>query len=164
MERLPWIIPHLSALSSLTLSALPVFPSYSEAASPLEHCAWVHVKSLQSCLTLCHPMDCCPSGFSVHGDSPGRNTGVGCHVLLSTWSASWEICMQVRKQQLELDMEQQTGSKEQKGYVKTVYCHLAYLTYMQSTSWDTLGWRKHKLESRLPREISITPDMQMNHP
>ena len=71
--------------------------------------------------------------------------------------------MQVRKQQLELDMEQQTGSKLQKEYVKAVYCHLAYLTYMQSTSWETLGWKKHKLESRLPGKISITSDMQMNH-
>ena len=62
--------------------------------------------------------------------------------------------MQVRKQQLELDMEQQTGSKYGKEYIKTVYCHPAYLTYMQSTSWETLGWRKHKLESRLPGEIN----------
>ena len=69
--------------------------------------------------------------------------------------------MQVRKQQLELDMLQQTGSKYEKEYVKAVYCHPAYLTYMQSTSWETLGWRKHKLESRLPGEISITSDMQM---
>ena len=52
--------------------------------------------------------------------------------------------MQVRKQQLELDMEQQTGSKEEKEYVKAVYCHPGYLIYMQSTSWETLGWRKHK--------------------
>ena len=56
--------------------------------------------------------------------------------------------MQVRKQQLELDMEQQTGSKQEKEYVKAVYCHPAYLTYMQSTSWETLGWKKYKLESR----------------
>ena len=67
--------------------------------------------------------------------------------------ASWETCMQVKKQQLELHMEQQTGSKSGKEYVKAVYCHPAYLTYMQSTSWETLGWRKHKLESRLPGEI-----------
>ena len=72
--------------------------------------------------------------------------------------------MQARKQQLELDMEQQTGSKWEKEYVKTVYCHPAYLTYVQSTSWETLGWRKHKLESRLPGEISITSDMQMTPP
>ena len=52
------------------------------------------------------------------------------------------------KQQLELDMEQQTGSKQEKEYIKAVYCHPAYLTYMQSTSWETLGWKKHKLESR----------------
>jgi len=82
----------------------------------------------------------------------------------NTWPASWEICMQVRKQQLELDMEQQTGSKTEKEYVKAVYCHPAYLTSMQSTSWETLGWKKHKLESRLPGEISITSDMQMTPP
>ena len=58
--------------------------------------------------------------------------------------------MQIRKQQLELDMEQQT-SKSGKEYVKALYCHPAYLTYMQSTSWETLGWVKHKLESRLPQ-------------
>ena len=55
------------------------------------------------------------------------------------WPASWETYMQVRKQQLELDMEQQTGSKQEKEYIKAVYCHPAYLTYMQSTSWETLG-------------------------
>ena len=72
--------------------------------------------------------------------------------------------MQVKKQQLELDMEQQTGSKLGKEYVKAVYCYAAYLIYMQSTSWEMLGWMKHKLESRLPGEISITSDMQMTPP
>ena len=72
--------------------------------------------------------------------------------------------MQVRKQQLELDMEQQTGSKYEKEYIKTVYCHPAYLTSMQSTSRETLGWRKRKLESRLLGEISTTSDMQMTPP
>ena len=66
--------------------------------------------------------------------------------------------MQVRKQQLELDMEQQIGSKE---YIKAVYYHPAYLTYVQSTSWETLGWMKHKLESRLQGEVSITSDIHM---
>ena len=61
--------------------------------------------------------------------------------------------MQVRKQHLELDMEQQTGYKLGKEYAKAVYYHPAYLTSMQSTSWETLGWMKHKLESRLPGEI-----------
>ena len=61
--------------------------------------------------------------------------------------------MQVKKQQLELDMKQQTGSKLGKEYVNAIYCHPAYLTYMQSTSWETLGWMKHKLESRLLGEI-----------
>ena len=69
--------------------------------------------------------------------------------------------MQVKKQQLELDMEQQTGSKSGKEYVKAVYCHPAYLTYMQSTSCEMLSWMKHKLESKLPGEIPITSDMQM---
>ena len=67
----------------------------------------------------------------------------------TTWPASWEICMQVKKQQLELDMEQQTGSKLGKEYIKAVYCHPAYLTYMQSTSWEMLGWMQHKLESKI---------------
>ena len=61
-------------------------------------------------------------------------------------------------------MEQQTGSKQEKEYVKAVYCHPAYLTSTQSTSWETLDWKKHKLESRLPGEISITSDMQMPPP
>ena len=82
----------------------------------------------------------------------------------TTWPASWEICMQVRKQQWELDMEQQTGSQSGKEYVKAVYCHPAYLNYMQSTSWEMQGWMKHKLESRFPGEISITSDTQMIPP
>ena len=72
--------------------------------------------------------------------------------------------MQVRKEQLELNMGQQTGSKKEKEYVKAVCCHPAYLTYMQSTSWETLDWKKHKLESRLLGGISITSDMQMTSP
>ena len=68
--------------------------------------------------------------------------------------------MQVRKQQLELDMEQQTGSKSEKEYVKAVYCHPVYLTYMQSTSCEMPGWMKHKLKSSLLWEIPITSDMQ----
>ena len=79
----------------------------------------------------------------------------------TTWPASWEICMQVRKQQLELDMEQQTGSKYGREYIKVVSCHPAYLISMQSTSWEMLDWMKQKLESRLPGEISVTSDMQM---
>ena len=69
--------------------------------------------------------------------------------------------MQVKKQQLQLDMEQQTGSKSGKEYVKAVYCHSAYLTYMQCTSQEMLNWMNHKLESRLLGEISITSDTQM---
>ena len=69
--------------------------------------------------------------------------------------------MQVKKQQLEPDMGQQTGYKLGKEYVKAVYCHPAYLTYMQSTSYEMPDWMKHKLESRLLGEISITSDIQM---
>ena len=69
--------------------------------------------------------------------------------------------MQVKKQQLEPDVEQWTGSKLAKEYVKAVYYYTAYATYIQSTSSEMLGWVKHKLESRLPGEISITSDMQM---
>ena len=72
--------------------------------------------------------------------------------------------MQVNKQRLELDMEQQTGSKLGKAYVKAVYCYPAYLTYMQSTSWEMVEGMKNKLESRLLGEISITLDMQMPPP
>ena len=72
--------------------------------------------------------------------------------------------MQARKQQLELDMEKQTGSKTEKEYIKVIYCHPAYLVYMKSTSRETLSWRKHKLESRLPGEISVTSDIHMTPP
>ena len=88
-----------------------------------------------------------------------KETGIPDHLPVS-----WEICMHVRKQQLERDIKQQTGSKLGKVYVKAVYCHPAYLTYMQSTSWEMLGWMKHKLESRLPGEISIISEMQMTPP
>ena len=69
--------------------------------------------------------------------------------------------MQVKKRQLELDMEKQTGSRLGKEYIKAVYFHPAYLTYMQSTSHEVLGWMRHKLETRLSGEISITSDTQM---
>ena len=75
----------------------------------------------------------------------------------TTLPASWEICMHAKKQKLELDMEQQTG-------IRAVYCHLACLTCMQSTSCEILDWMKHKLESRLSGEISITSDMQRTPP
>ena len=72
--------------------------------------------------------------------------------------------MHVKKQQLELDMEQQTGSTLGKEYVKAVYCHLTNLTYMKSTSCEMLGWMKHKKESRLLGEISIISDTKMIPP
>ena len=79
----------------------------------------------------------------------------------TTLPASWEICMQVKKQQLELDIEQQTGSKSGKESVKAAYCHPACLTLMQSTAWEMLGRVQHKLESRLLGELSITSHTQM---
>ena len=82
----------------------------------------------------------------------------------TTLPASWEICMQVKKQQLELDIEQQIGSKLGKEYVKVAYCHSVYLTYMKSTSCEMPGWMNHKLESGLLGEISVTSDMQMTPP
>ena len=79
----------------------------------------------------------------------------------TTLPASWETCMQDKKQQLELDMEQWTGSKLRKEYVKAIYCHPVYLTYMLSTSCEMQSWMNHKLESRLLGEISRTSDMYM---
>ena len=93
-----------------------------------------------------------------------------CRKFLKRWEyqtilpASLETCMQVKKQQLEPDLEQQTGSKLGKKYDTAVYCHPAYLNSMQSTSCRLLGWMKHKLESRLLREISTTIGRQMIPP
>ena len=78
----------------------------------------------------------------------------------TTLPAYWETSMQVKKQQLEPDVEQRTGSKLGKEYVKAIYCHRSYLPYMQSTSCKIPGWMKHKLESRFPGETSITSDIQ----
>ena len=72
----------------------------------------------------------------------------------TTLPASWEICVQVKKQQLELYTEQRNGSKLWKEYIKAVYCYPAYLPYMQSTSWEMPGWMKHKLESDAGRNIN----------
>ena len=77
----------------------------------------------------------------------------------TSWPASWEIYMQVKKQQLKLDTKQQNGSKLGKEGVKAVYCYPAYLTYMHSTSWEMQGWMNHKLESRLPGYMSITTQL-----
>ena len=82
----------------------------------------------------------------------------------TTLFASWGTCIQVKKCQLEPDMEQWTGSKLGKASLKAVYCHSDYLIYMQSTSWEIPDWMKHKLESRLPGQISITSDTQMIPP
>ena len=81
----------------------------------------------------------------------------------TTWPASWETCVQIKREELESYKEQCTGSKLGKEYFKAVYCHPAYLTYMQSTSCKMPGLLKHKLESNLPGEISTTSEMQMSH-
>ena len=82
-------------------------------------------------------------------------------VYQTTLPASWETCMQVKKRQLELDIEQWTSSKLEKEHIKAVYCHPAYWTYVQSISCEMSGWMNLKLESRLPGEISTTLEMQM---
>ena len=82
----------------------------------------------------------------------------------TTLTASCETCVQVKKQQLELNMKQWTGSKLGKEYVKAVYCHTAYLISMQSKSWEMPGWMKHKLESRFPGEISKPQIWRWHHP
>ena len=87
-----------------------------------------------------------------------QEMGISDHL---TCLLTWETHMQVKKQQLESGMEQWTGSKLGKEYVKAVYCDSAYSTYMQSTSWEMLYWVTHNLESRLLREISTISDMQM---
>ena len=111
---------------------------------------WKGSCSVMSDSSLPHGLQ--PTRLLCPWDFPGKTTGVGCHCLLHLKPFRlWEICMQVKKQQLELDMEQQTGSNLGKENVKAVYCHPAYLTYMQSTPWEMLGWMKHKLESRLSR-------------
>ena len=80
----------------------------------------------------------------------------------TTLPAFWETCMQVKKQQLELDMEKQTGSKLRKSTLRLYVVHPVYLTYMQSTSWEILGWMKHKLKSKLPGEISYAHDTSLS--
>ena len=106
---------------------------------------------------LCQSLWLCRSQQTVENSSRDGNTTPP--FLLPGKS----VCRS-KKQQLELDMEQWTSSKWGKKDVKAVYCHPADLTYMLSTSWEMLGWKKHKLESRLLGEISITSDMQMNSP
>ena len=113
-------------------------------------------KNIYFCfIDLCQSLWLCGSQQTVENSSRDYQT---------TLPASWEICMQVRKQQLEPDMEQWTDSKLGKEYVEAVYCHPAYLTYMQSTSCKMPGWMKHNLESRFLGKISITSDMQMTPP
>ena len=91
-----------------------------------------------------------------------------CGTFLEMGISDYLTCLlrnlKARKQQLELDMEKQSSFKSGKEYIKGVYCHPAYLTFMKSTSWKMLGWMKHKLGSRLLGEISITSDIQITPP
>ena len=111
----------------------------------------------------------CFIDYAKHFDCVDHNKP-NCGKFFKRWEyqttspASWEICMQVKKQQLDPDMAQQTGSKLGKKYVNAVYCHPAYLTYIWGTSCEMLSWMKHKLGSRLLGEISINSDMQMTPP
>ena len=127
------------------------------------------------CYLFSDSMDCSLPGSSVHGilwkrilkrvaisfirePSQSRDwTHISCigRWILYHWAIRETLMMGLS------DMEQQTGSKSGKEYIKAVYCHPMYLAYMQSKSWEMLGWMKHKLESRLPGEISVTSDMQM---
>ena len=120
------------------------------------------VKS-QSCLTLCDPVDCSLPVSSVHGIFQAR--------VLEWVAISFSRGSSQPRDQTWVSHTAgrhftiwATGSKQEKEYVKAIYCHPAYVTYMQSTSWEMLGWRKDKLESRLLEEISITSDMQMTPP
>ena len=79
----------------------------------------------------------------------------------TTLPTSWETCMRVKKQELEPYMKQLTGSKLRKEYNEAIYCNPVCLTYMQSTSWEMLGWMSYKVELRLPGEISTASDMLM---
>ena len=127
----------------------------SNCQHPLDH--WkskrVPVKHLLLFYWLCQSVWLCGSQQTVENSSRWEKQ--------TTLPASWETCMQVKKKQLELDVAQQIGSKSAKEFVMAAYCHPAYLIYMQSTSCEMLGWMKHKLESRLPGEISINSDTQM---
>ena len=82
----------------------------------------------------------------------------------TTWPTSWEICMQVRKQQLELDMEQQTGSKSRKKYIKAIYCHPTYLTFMQSTSWETRAGRSTSWNQDCQEKYQSPQICRWHHP
>ena len=114
------------------------------------------------CLTLCNPLGYSPPGSSVHGISQARilEWGVISSSRGSSWPRDW-ICVSCFGRRLLYPWASRKSGKE---YVKAVDCHPAYLTYMQSTSWEILDWIKHKLESRLLGEISITSDMQMTPP
>ena len=141
--------------------------------TPLALLPLVHLVA-QLCLTLCDPVDCSLPGFSVHGDSLGKNTGLDSH-FHKLWKILQELrlphrltCL-LRNLYTGQETTVRTGHETMDWYqigkgVKAVYCQPTYLTYMQSTSSEMPGWMKHELESSLPGEISITSDMQMTPP
>ena len=108
-------------------------------------------KTSTSAYWLCQSLWLCGSQQTVENSSRDGNARP---------PASWEICTQAKQQQLEDDMEQQTGSKSGKEHIKAEYCQPAYLTSMQSTFWEMPGWMNHKLESRLLGETATTSDKQ----
>ena len=144
---------------------VPILPGKSHGQRSLEGCSpWGRWGSdTTERLPFHFSLSCIGEGKpTAYTDSCACIAGsLCCTAEINTWPAS---CVQVKRHQLEVDMEQQTGSKSGKEYTKAVYCHPADLTYMQSIQWETLGWMKHKLESRLLGEISVTSDMQMTHP
>ena len=136
---------------------------------PLQHSGAVHLfLSLRGIIWLLKEICYCKLYFVIRNEGP--DSGVRLHVfkffihhLSVLWTGShfltflgFGCCV--------WQMKRQIGSKLGKEYIKAIYCHSAYLTYIQSTSWEMLGWKKHKLESRLMGEIPITSDMQMTPP
>ena len=163
----PWITKELNTTEGLNnpflkRSFLPCFPFSSHHLAISDEANWPgnkhHGKLLAHfwiilCLQLTLFQEilriffCLNFFLPLPRSDPVSHTGQN-WIYFSVIYISWEIWMQVKKQQLELDMEQWTGSKSGKEYVNAVYCHPAYLTYKQSTSWEMLDWMKHKLESR----------------
>ena len=134
------------------------------ARDQIANICWIIEKARKFQKNICFCFIDYTKAFDCGSQQTVENSSEDGNEYQTTLPVSWEIRTQVKKQQLESDMEQLTGSKLEKEYIKAVYCHPAYLTYMQSTSCKMPGWMKHKLESRLPGEISITSDMQMMSP
>ena len=164
---------------------LPQVYTCSPLWTPVPPASPNHPSGSSQCTSPKHPVSCIEPGLAtrfiydiIHvsmpfsqiippSSSPSESKRLfytSVSLFQTTRPASWEICMQVKNQQLEPDMEQRTGSKLGKEYIKATYCHPAYLTYIQSTSCKMLGWMKLKLESRLPEETSKPQICRWHHP